>query len=99
MTIYHQQAANLKSFDQNIGVIIGEKNNYPQIDNAYLQYELTILKNVANAADRLLVDGDVIRLLNKAFAYCFKEARLSTSGGSDIEHNSFCGQVTITMEF
>ena len=42
----------------------------------------------------MFVDGDVITLLINAFAYCFKEARLSTTGGSDIKHNEFCGQIS-----
>ena len=55
---------------------------------------MTIEKVVANAANRIVVDGDAIRFLNNAFAYCFKEARLSTTGGSDIEHNKYCGKVS-----
>ena len=31
--------------------------------------------------------GYAIRLENNAFADCFKEARLNTTGGSGIEHN------------
>ena len=43
-------------------------------------------KGVANETDRLLVVGDVIRLDDKAFENCFKEGRLSTTRGTDIEH-------------
>ena len=43
------------------------------------------------AADRVLEDVDVIKLLNNAFAFCFKEARLSTTGGSDIKHKNYVG--------
>ena len=32
---------------------------------------MIIEKDVANAADRFLVDGDIIRLVKNAFAYCF----------------------------
>ena len=53
---------------------------------------MTIEKDVAVAANRVFVDGDVINLVNNAFAYCFNEARLSTTGGSDIEHNKYVGQ-------
>ena len=31
-------------------------------------------------------------------AFCFKEARLSTTIGSDIEHTKFCGQVSTIMK-
>ena len=55
---------------------------------------MTIKRDFAIAADRFLVGGDVIRLVNNAFAFCFKEARLSTTGGSDIEHIRYFGQVS-----
>ena len=32
-----------------------------------------------------------------SFAYVFKEARLSTTSGSDLEHNKFVGQVSTIM--
>ena len=51
---------------------------------------MTIGKDVAVAANRVQVNGDVIGLVNNASAYCFKEARSSTTGGSDLEHNMFC---------
>ena len=91
LKIYHQQAAILKDSEENIDFIFGKNNIYHQIGIAYLQYEMTIDKEVANAADRLLVDGDVIRLVIRAFAYYFKGARLSTTVGSDIEHNKYVG--------
>ena len=58
---------------------------------------MTLEKDVANAADRVLVDGDTIRLVNNAFVYCFKGARLSTTKGSDLEHNYYIGQVSTNM--
>ena len=83
--------------DQNNELKFGEKKNYHQIGNAYLQYEMTTEKGVAIAANRVLIVGVVNRLTNKAFAFCFKEARLSTTRGSDTEHDKDCGQVsTIT---
>ena len=97
LKLYHQQAASLNDSDQNVDFIFGENNNYHQIGNAYLQYELTIEKDVAVAAKRFLVNGDAIRLVNNAFAYCFKEAHLSTTGGSDIERNKYVGQVSLFM--
>ena len=41
---------------------------------------------------------DPIRLVKNTFAFCFQEARLSTTIGSDIEHNNFCGQVSTIMK-
>ena len=75
----------------------GENNNYHHIDNAYLQYELRLERDVDGAANRVPVSGDAIRLVNKAYAYCFKEVRLSTTGGSDMEQNKCVGQVSTIM--
>jgi len=36
-------------------------------------------------------------LTNKAFAYVFKEARLSNTSGSDLEQNIFVGQISSVM--
>ena len=86
MKTYHEQAANLNDSYQNSEFIFGENYNYHQVGNAYLQYEMTIDEDVAVAASGVPVDGDVNRLVINASAYCFKEARLPTTGGSDIEH-------------
>ena len=40
---------------------------------------------------------DPVRLVNIGYAFCFEEARLSTTIGSDFEINSFCGQVSTIM--
>ena len=63
-----------------------KKNSYHQIGNAYLQYEVTIEKDVAIAANRNLVTGEANRLVKNVFACCFKKARWKTTGGSHIEH-------------
>ena len=97
MEIYHRQAANLNDRDQNFEFIFGENNNYHQIGNAYLQNEMTIEKDDAYVANRALANVDVIRLVNTVFAYRFKEARVSTTGSSDIEHNKFRGQVSTIL--
>ena len=76
MNFYHQQEANLNDSYHNID-LFSENDNYHQIGNAYLRYELKTEKDVAVAANRVLVNGDAIRLVNRALAYCFKEARLT----------------------
>ena len=63
----HQQAANKN--DQNVEFTIGDKNKHHQIGNAYLQYELTFEKDVAVAGNRVLANGDAIRVVNIAFAH------------------------------
>ena len=85
--IYLQHAAISIDSDQNIEFRFVEKFKFHQIDNSPLQNEMTIEKGVAVAASKVLVDEDAIRLLNNAFACCFREGRLSTAGGSNIEYN------------
>ena len=89
---YHQRGANLNYPDQNIEFIFGENNIYHQIDNAHLEFDITI-RDTAGA----FTSTSNIRLIKNALAYCFKEARLSTTGGSDIEHNNYVGQVSTIM--
>ena len=38
-----------------------------------------------------------IRLVNNAFAYSFKETRLATTSGSDLEHNKYVGIISTNM--
>ena len=84
--------------DQNFQFVSGEKNNYHQNDNNYLQYEMTVVKNVANAVDRILIDGDAIRQVKNDFAYCFKETRLVTTGCQKLEQKmKYAGQVSTFM--
>ena len=92
--IYHQQGAQLNQSDQNIEFIFGENNNYHQIGNGYLEFNITVRKNDTT---NFHIE-DPIRLVNNGYAFCFKEARLSTIIGSDIEHNKFCGQVSTIMK-
>ena len=73
--------------------VFGENNNYHQIGNAYLEFNLTVRKN----DDKNFHYDDPIRLVKNGFAFCFKEARLSTTIGGDIENNKLCGQVSTIM--
>ena len=93
LKIYNQQGANLKNSDQNVEFIFGENNSYHQIGGSYLEFHITVRRN-----DKIDFDDDsAIRLTNNAFAYVFKEARLITTAGSDLEHNIFVGQVSTIM--
>ena len=91
--IYHRQGDQLNQPDQNIEFIFGENKNYHQIGNAHLEFNITVRKNDTTNFH----NDDHIRLVNSAFAYCFKEARLTTSIGDDIEINKFCGQISTIM--
>ena len=92
--IYHQQGAQLNQSDQNIEFIFGENNNYHQIGNGYLEFNIKVRKHDTT---NFHIE-DPIRLLNKGYAFCFKEARLSITLGSDNEYNKFCGQISTIMK-
>ena len=66
----------------------GENKNYHQIGNGYLEFDITVRKKDTTNFH----DDDPIRLVNNAFAFCFEEARLNTTIGSDFEHNKLCGR-------
>ena len=92
--IYHQQGAQLNNPDQNVDFIFGENNNYHQIGNSYLQYDITVRKG----DDSNFANADVIRLFNDAFAFnTFKHASISTTSGSEIEINKYVGPTSTMM--
>ena len=90
--VYHQSGANLNDQNQNVEFIFGENNNYHQIGNAYLEFDLTVRNTAGN-----FTDASAIRLLNNAFAYCFTQATVSTTGGMDLEDIKYVGQVSTIM--
>ena len=91
--IYHQQGAQLNETDQNIEFIFGENNNYHQVGNSYLEFDITVRReDNANFGN-----NSAVRLTNNAFAYCFKEARLSITSGNDLEYKKYVGQVSTIM--
>ena len=93
LKIYHQQGAQLNQSDQSVEFIFGENNNYHQVGDSYLELDITVRRednaNFTNISR--------IRLTNNAFAYCFKEARLGVTSGSDLEHNNYVGPVSTIM--
>ena len=91
--ICHQQGAQVNQSDQNIDFIFGENNNCHQIGNGYLEINITVRRNDTTNFH----EDDPVRSVNNAFAFCFKQARLSTIIGGDIEHNEFFGQVSTIM--
>ena len=92
LKIYHQQGAQLNQSDQNIEFIFGENNNCHQVGNSYLEFDITVRRE-----DNANFNNSPIRLTNNGFAYCFKEARLGVTSGSDLEHNKYVGQVSTIM--
>ena len=90
--VYHHQGANLNESNQNVEFIFGENINYHQIGNSYLEFHITVRSTAGN-----FTNASVIRLVNNAFAFCFKEATLNTTGGKDIEVNNYVGPVSTIM--
>ena len=88
--IYHRQGHQLNQSDQKFEFIFGENNNYHQIGNAYLEFNITVRNNDCTNFH----DNDPIRLVSNALAFYFKEARLTSSVGGDIEINKFCGPIS-----
>ena len=94
LKVNHQEGAQLNQTDQNMEFFFGENNNFHQIGNAYLESDITVRKNDTTTFHY----DDPIRLVNNAFEFCFEEARLSTTIGSDIEYNKFCVQLSTIMK-
>ena len=95
--VYHQSGANLNDSNQSVEFILGENNNYHQIGKAHLEFDITIRKVVEIPNNPNFIDTDQIRLINNAFAYCFTQATLTTTGGMDIEDIKYVGQVSTIM--
>ena len=95
LKVYHQQGAQLNDPDQNIEFIFGDNNNYHQIGNSYLQFDITVRPQLI--ADAFGEDSP-IRLVNNAFAHCFKQGVIDTTGGMEIENIKFLGQVSTIMK-
>ena len=95
--VYHQQGANLNDSNQNVDFIFGENNNYHQIGNGYLEFDIIIRKAVEIPNNLNFINTDQIRLIKNAFAYCFPQATLSTTGGMDLEDIKYVGQVSTIM--
>ena len=92
MKLYRQKGSNSNDPDQSIEFIFGEIITYHQFGNAYLEFDITV-RDTAGA----FTNASNIRLINYALAFCFKEAKLATTGGSGLEHIKYVGQVCTIM--
>ena len=94
LKIYHQQGGQLNQESQNIEGIFVENNIYHQKGNRCLAFDITVRRNDTTN----FYYDDPTKVLKTGFAFCFTEPRLSTTIGSDIEHNKFCGQVSTIVK-
>ena len=92
LKIYQQQGANLNDPDQNVEFNFGENNNYHQTAESSLEFDITVRNSVAN-----FDNTNEKRLINNPYAYCFEEASFATTGGMEIEHVKFLGQISSVM--
>ena len=91
--IYHQSGANVDAENSQIKFYFGENHNFIQVGSGYLEFDLRVrLDNDNNFAD-----GNLIRLVNNAFAYTIHDARISTSTGVEIEQNKYVGPISTLM--
>ena len=90
--VYHQQGTSLNDSNQNVEFIFGENNNYHQNGNAYLEFDITVRNTAGN-----FIKASNIRVKKNPFADCVQEGKLSTTSGSDLEHNKYVGQVSTFM--
>ena len=88
--VYHQQGAKLNEPDQNLEFIFGENNNYHQI--VFPQYGIKIRE-----ADNSNFNDEAISLVNVTLAFIFQKARLTATGGSDLEHNKYVEHLSTIM--
>ena len=87
--IYHQHVAEVNNENQNIKFYF----NYIQIGNAFIEIDMEVVRADGND----FADADEIILVNNALAYVFQEGRISTSAGTEIEHNKNLGNVSTIM--
>ena len=66
---YHRQGDQLNQWDQNIEFIFGKNNNYHQIGNTYLEFNITVRKN----DDTNFHHEDPVRLVDNGFAFVSKK--------------------------
>ena len=66
---YHRQRDQLKQSDHNIEFIFGENNNYHQIGNAYLEFNIKVPKN----DDTNFYYDDPVLLVKNEFAFFSKK--------------------------
>ena len=91
--IYHQSGADVNNENSTIKFYFVKNHNFIQFGNGYLEFYIKIRK----ADNTNFADGDVIKLLNDAFAYTIHDARISSSLGVEIGQNKFVGPISTIM--
>ena len=92
LKVYHQQGAQLKHPNQNITFSFGENKIYHQVGKSDLEFDISVRDPTAR-----FNNNAEIPLVKNAFAFCFSEAVIATTGGMKIEYVNFLGQVSTIM--
>ena len=95
--IYHQSGADVNNENSNIKFYFGENNNFIQVGNGYLEFDI---KNRKDKNDNFSITApghDNIRLVNNAFAYTIHDACISNSSGVEMEQNKFVVPISTNM--
>ena len=95
--IYHQSGANVDAENSQIKFFFGENHNCFQVDDGYLEFDIIVGRFDGNPLTVTAPGNDIIRLVNNAIAYTIHEARISSSSGSEIEENKYCGPISTIM--
>ena len=96
--ICHQSGANVDAENSQIKVYFGENHNFNQVGNGYLEFDIRVRRANGNAfAIGLAPGGDIIRLVNNAFAYTIHDGRIASSAGVEIEQNKYVGPISTIM--
>ena len=77
--IYHQSGANVDAENSQIKFYFGENDNFIQVGNGYLDFDIRVRRADGNAFTIVAPGNDVISIVNNAFAYTIHDARISTS--------------------
>ena len=95
--IHRQSGANIDAKNSQIKYYFGENHTFIQVANGYLDFDIRFRRADGHPFTILAPGNDVIRLVNRAFAYTIHDARKSTSAGVEIEQNKYVGPISNNM--
>ena len=99
MNIYHQQAALLNDPDQNVEFIFGGNNNYHQLGNFHLGFDVRVREAGCNNFNFTNdpATNEVIKLVNNAFAYCLRKVPYQLPEAWRLNKPTFLGHLSTIM--
>ena len=95
--IHRQSGANVEAKNSQNKFFFGENHTLIQVGNGYLEFDIRVRRADGYPFTIVAPGNDVIRLVDKAFAYTIHGGRISTSAGVDIEQNKYVGPISNNM--